>query len=326
MHEYLLEPFLTQYFLLESICENYMTEKELKKMFFDLANIFCLSDVNLLTEYYNETKLEHFASVKSVSSYERLCRSIEFSQNAGHSVMLTERDKMLLAQKRAAMNIKAKLFTQDKNVTKDLISSSLLTNATNGSIDAMAVLSYLEYNGICMCKDTESAIKRNRLCAKWNNLFGNLMGIAYDKDKELYYEILHTVFRNANQRKVYDYICKYNNHKPSVEKNRVANLIENAFALGIIKREKYDRMFAKVAFSKVVSIEDKEKLLLNKQADAIGSMSDIPFDMSVNKRITVNKKCTDNLPIKREQEIKKISSSKNMPIIVCVGFPSTSIP
>lgn len=307
MIAYLLEPFLTQYYLLDAVCGTFMTEAEETKLFYALANVFCIPESKELKRYYEDSRLAHFSEMKDVATYERLCRTIEFAQQGGQDIHLTDSDRIILAQKREAMNIKTELFGQAKNLTKEMVSSTLLTMAMNGNIDAMAMLSYMEYHGICVCKDTHNAIKRMRLCAKWNHLFGNLMGIAYDEEnRQAYFDTLYTVLRNASQKQVFDYICTVRENNGVFEKNPVARIIEKAFGLNVVKRNIYDQGFAKVAFSELISVEDKEKILLNKQKDAIVSLSDIPFDVTWEDTIAFDEHCTDTLPLTRENEIKKI--------------------
>lgn len=318
MNEYLFEPFLTQYFLLEAICEGFLTETDRRDMYYKLAEIFCLSDAEDLEDYYNDSQLEHFSEIKNSAAYERLCRTIEFAQRSGQDIELTHRDKTILAQKREAMAIKSELFRQVKNLSKETVSTALLTMALNGNIDAMALLSYLEYNGLCACKDTCSAVRRIRLCAKWNNLFGNLLGIAYDSEnKQKYYNILYTVFRNASQKQVFNQICKAKKFDNECQKDSVARTIEKAFGLGIIRRNIYDQVFAKVAFSQIVSAEYKEKLLLNKQKDAIVSLSNIPFDAELDGKLAFDEDCLKAVALKRDSEIRKmllnIAVAKNCP-------------
>ncbi len=310
MNTYLLEPFLTHYYLLEAICDSFLTEKERRKLYDELARLFCLSDKKKLKELYALSHSEPFDAVRDLVTYQRLCRVIEFAQQGGQEVGLTDIDRMILAQKREAMHAKEEIFNQAKNLTRETVSSSLLRTATNGNIKAMAVLSFLEYHGICVCKDADEARKRIRLCAKWNDLFGNLMGLAYDADKTLYVNILYTTLRNASQKPVFEHICACHGYREGGVKDAAVRIVEKAFALGIVTAKQFDRAFAKVAFSEVVSAEDKEKLLLTKKRDAISSLTDIPFDIASDKPFHFDKACADKVALPRKAELDKIV--KNM--------------
>jgi len=304
---YLIEPFLTQFFLVDAICRGFIDEDERKQVFEELAKVFCVPLNDETRLYYSAANSAQYKNIIDFSGYERLCRTIEFAEVSGQNVALSQVDRVVLAQKRESMKIKSEIFKQSKNLTSDIIVSTLLDTAMNGNVDAMAVLSYLEYHGICMCKDTRSALKRLALCAKWNNLFGNLMGIAYNaRNKEQYYNTLYTVLRSSNQREVFKYICEFNGYEKNCTKSAVARIIEKTFGLGIIRRNVYDQIFAKVAFSDLISAEDKEKLLLNKKKDAIVSLSDIPFDVDRTKMFSFDQNKAQKLSVIRMAELKQI--------------------
>ncbi len=307
---YLMEPLLTQFFLIDAICRGFIDETEQREIFEELAKVFCVP-MNAETEiYYAVANANQYKSIADYAAYERLCRTIEFAETSGQSVDLTPIDRVVLAQKREAMLIKSQIFKQSKNLTADIIADTLLNTAMNGNVDAMVTLSYMEYHGICICKDAKNAVKRLTLCAKWNHLFGNLMGIAYDvPNRQNYYNTLFTILRSSNQREVFKYICEATVYDKSCTKCPVARIVEKAFGLGIIARNTYDQIFAKVAFSSLISAEDKEKLLLNKKKDAIVSLSDIPFDVDRQKLLSFDSEKALRTPLNREAEMHKILCS-----------------
>ncbi len=305
---YLIEPLLKHFFLIDAVCRGFIDEAEKKTILEELAKVFCVP-INDETEACFSTAISAvYNDIVDYAAYERLCRTIEFAELTGRAVDLTLADRVVLAQKREAMLAKADIFKQSKNLTADIVAETLLNTATNGNIDAMVTLSYMEYHGLCICEDKRSAMKRLALCAKWNNLFGNLMGIAYgDSDnRRSCYNRLYTILKSSNRREVFKYICDFNSFDPVCEKSPTARIIEKAFGLGIINRNTYDRIFAKAAFSELISAEDKEKLLLNKKKDAIADLSNIPFDVDRGSRFDFNAKKACALPLRREAELDKI--------------------
>lgn len=312
---YLTEVFLKYFFLLESVCSDYLSRKEKWDAYKKLADIFCIEMDDTVKDYFEESEKKHFLEIKDVASYERLCRIIEFAEKSGQDVEMTEEDYLILSQKRAAVNAKADIFKHAKNLTKETISSTLQSTAMNGNIDAMALLAFMEYNGICITKDAYHALKRIRLCAKWSHTFGNLMGIAYDTTNEqYYYDVLFTVFRNENQKEIFKYICAVKQYQGTAEKDSVARIIEKAFGLDIIKRSTYDHAFSRIAFSELISPEDKEKILLSKQKDILSAFADIPFDAKKEPRISFDAECTKTVTVKRTNELSGIL--KNMTVTV----------
>lgn len=304
---YLIEPFLTQFFLVDAMCDGFIDKEKRREIFDDLARVFCVPMNEEIERYYTELNSEQYKSVVDYASYERLCRTIEFAEASGQDVGLTDTDRVILAQKRKAMLVKSELFKRGKNLTKDIIADTLLNTAMNGNVDAMSTLSYMEYNGICVCKDRRSAVKRLALCAKWNNLFGNLMGIAYDgKNRDDYFDTLFTVLKSANQKEVFEYLCQCRSYERTCKKKPIAKIIEKAFGLNIIARGSYDCIFAKAAFSELISAEDKEKLLLNKRKDAIAGLSEMPFDVDRSGCLDFDEKKASDMVLERSEELHEI--------------------
>ena len=307
MLEYLLEPFLAQYYLLDAICGDLLTEQEQEKMFRELARVFCISREEGLEEYYRASRSEQFRAIDDITSYERLCRTIEFAHRVGQEVTLTARDRLMLAQKRKAMAVKAELFGKDRNITRESVVAELTAKAMGGNINAMTTLAYLEYHGIFLCPDRENAVRRARLCARWNDLFGNLLCIAYATgDRQEFYDTLFTVLRSGNQQLAFAHICRETGFEGPCQKKSVARIMEKAFGMEIVKRNMFDRGFAKVAFSRILSAEDKEKLLLNPQEGAISALSEIPFDAAAENVMTFRMEAVKELRLYREGEGRKI--------------------
>ncbi len=307
---YLIEPLLTQFFFMDAICRGFLDEEARLKTFQELARVFCVPTDEETMLHFEIANRGEYRSVADYPAYERLCRMIEFAEQSGQAVEQTAIDRVVLAQKRESMRMKAEIFKQSKNLTADIIADTLLHTAMNGNVDAMVTLAYMEYHGLCIGKDTENAMKRIRQCAGWNHLFGNLMGIAYDKkERAAYFDTLYTVSRSSNQREVFRYICAATGYNKRVSKRPVADIVEQAFGMGIVQRNVYDPVFAKVVFSTLISAEDKEKLLLNRKRDAIASLSDIPFDARRETAFSFRFKRAEKLPLNREEELQRIFCS-----------------
>lgn len=304
---YLLEPLLSQFFLIDAICRGFIGEEDRLATFKELARVFCVPFDGEARAFFEAASSPLYKDITDQASYERLCRTIEFAEKSGQQVDITAMDRVILSRKREAMKIKSEIFSQSKNLTADIIAGTLLDTAMNGNIPAMATLAYMEYHGLCICEDRENALKRIRLCAKWNNVFGNLMGIEYDpQSREVYYNRLYTVLHGSNQREAFKYICNVTAYCAPCTKDPVASIIEKAFGLCIVRRNAYDRGFAKIAFSSLVSVEDKEKLLLNKKKDAIAELSDFPFDVSREMKLCFECERAVDIPLDREDELRRV--------------------
>ena len=305
--DYLSQMFLSRYFLFDSVCGNFLAEEERHRVFFEMAKIFCLSDDKRIRELFEETEAEHFRTITDFSSYERFCRLLEFAEKSSQPVRLSPSEKKILAQKRAALNSRQKIFGAEIALTEEDIYSTLLSKAMNGNVDSMTILAFMELHGICIFRDSENAIKRIRLCASWNNIFGLLMGILYDSDnKEEYYNCLYTILNNENRKQIFRYICDTCDFHGPFTKDNEARVLERAFELSVADRNVYDSKFATVVFSEMISVEDKKKLLLDSARGSLEACSNIPFDAVQNGAFTVNEKAASEFSLRRTNETEKI--------------------
>lgn len=307
MNEYLTERFLKQYFLIRSVCLDHIDEENIPELFCRLAELFALDDPETLEEYYACSETPIFAELNDLASYQRLCRTMEFARRSGQRVSVTAMDRLILSQKKEALNAKNVLFRHDKNLTREAVCEALLSAAANGNTDAMGLLSFMEYNGLCIDKNEERALARIRVLAGWNDLFGNLMGIAYDPAGcDRYLGILHTVLSEQGRSAAFENVLTKSGRREAPERDRTARILEKAFALGAVERGIYDRLFARVAFSRVLSVKDKEKLLLNRQKENISSLSAYPFDLDVQARMAFDEECMAEPILQREGEKSRI--------------------
>ena len=93
---YLIEPLFSQFFLIDSICNGFINESERKNIFNDLANVFCIPVDENTEKYFSVAESSQYKNILDYSSYERLCRTIEFAEISGQEVGLTEIDRIIL--------------------------------------------------------------------------------------------------------------------------------------------------------------------------------------------------------------------------------------
>ncbi len=308
--EYLTEMLLKQYFLFEAIFGICLSEKDNSKAFKELANIFCLDFDSQLKEHFSESQKSHYKGITDLSSYQRMRRMIEFADKCGQDIELTEIDRVILAQKQEAINSKRCIFESNNNLTREMIFTTLSHVAMNGNIDAMAILAFAEITGICTSKDATRALKRIRLCAKWNSVFGLLMGIAYDsKGIAQYYNTLYTVLKTEEQKPIYKWIANKTDYRVIPSKESAAKLIEKGFGLKSIERSTFNPAFSKIASSTVISYEDKKNILLGAQNNFVALCAELPFEVQTEDSFEFDVTPLSKIPLKRKGEIDHISKN-----------------
>ena len=304
---FLVERFLVHYYFLESICTDFVTEDSKREMFYTLADIFCLERSEDLEAHYRQSRLDWVRDIEDLSSYERICRMLEFAEISGQKAELTDLDKLTLMSKRTAMVARGEVFRNSKTLTANTLSTMLHESAGNGSLWAMGALSYLEYHGLCIPSSPDHAVRRIRPCAKWNDIFANLMGIRYDADnRDGYYARLESILAKQGLSEVFDRICLYNGYTFTGKADEIAGILSKAISMNIVRKDTFDRTFAGMLFSEIIPIEDKERLAMSKQKEWSCA---IPFDTELSRRMTFDVSCIGRVPLMREEEGRTIGEN-----------------
>ncbi len=301
------EAYLTQFYLADSVCSQHVTEEKRREIYDELTKIFCITS-DLKTEvYWKISNSAPFNSINDYVGYQRLCRIIQFSNETEGEQQLCEAELTVLSQKRNAMMKRESIFGDCTFVTTETMCTKLYSSSALGNVCAMSLLSFLEYHGICAYKDTERAIKRMKKCAAYNDLFSIMMCIRYLEDNGEYLDALYTLFKGEGQRQTFYDICReYGVDPHEREKNKLTSLMENAFSLGLISREKYDEAFMRAARCELISYNDKERLLLSKTKESLALLSELPLYFEHNGEVSVNKDVVKNVCLYRQAEQRKI--------------------
>ena len=90
---YLMEPLLTQFFLMDAICQGFIDEAQRKETFCELARLFGIPLEEDTAVLYETATSPQYNRITDNASYERLCRTIEFAQHSGQDVGITAIDR-----------------------------------------------------------------------------------------------------------------------------------------------------------------------------------------------------------------------------------------
>ncbi len=306
MNNYLLEPFLASFYLAEAVCRHFISETERSRIFAELADVFCIPE-SRLAEYYRESGLPHYRNISNLSEYNRFCRTLEFMKFSGKEIDCTGTDRLIMSQKCIAMKAKQDILESDANITRAALYRTLSDVAELGCVNAMTLLAFLEYNGICFSEAKNRAIVQIRKAAEWNDLFACLMGIAYDVERTYRYSsILNTVLSFGAHRDAYAVVCARNSLTECSETNPEAELLERAFSYGSVKRDIYNRYYAEFLGSEIVSYEDKKKLVNSEHKDITALISKIPFSATFKKKPCFDRSAADRVLLRRDEELRSI--------------------
>lgn len=301
----LTEEFLTCYWLVVSVCEGSFDAACRRAVYDKLAAIYCLPGKD--NGYFQALETAPFCSVTDTAAYEQLCRMMEYAEKSGRPVAVSDTDRLLLGRMRIALQKKSAIIPTVGRLTDAALTETLIRAARNGQIDAMTVLSFLEYEGILPGADRDRAVRRMRLCASWNDLFGLLFCLSRD---DLYHgerkAALRVLLSHSALESAEPYLTKKLHLDREAGDETVPRLLEKAFGLGTVKREKYDPEFAAVAFSGVITAEDKKNLLLSTHRQALPAL---PFTMKRGGHIAFSADGAAWLPSTRREESAQIMRS-----------------
>ena len=303
-NSYLIEPFLSSFYLAEAICRHFISDTERAEMFLELAGVFCIPD-DCLAEYYRASNESYYRNIVNLADYNKFCRTIEFLKISGKEIECSDTDRLILAQKCNAMKAKHEILPNDANLTRTSLYLTLSDLAERGNVNALSLLAFLEYNGICLSEDKPGALAKIRKAARWNDLFACLMGICYDIERTDRYEsTLNAVLTLSGRRSAYESVRTHHFLTEAPERNPEAELLEKAFGIGTVERNLYNRYYADLLGSEIVSYEDKKKLVHSEVQDSL--ISRIPFGASFKQKPRFDRTAADSVPLQREQELRGI--------------------
>lgn len=314
MKAYLIEAFLSSYYLVESICGELIHERTRGAVFHEMARLFCISGEAALGKYRAESKSEVYYSVQDQASFERLCRLIEFSRLRGRAQTLSQTDRVIIACKRHAVMKKNEIVKSNMNLTGESILSALSEVAEKGNVDACSIIAFMEYHGICREADRRSAVSRIRKAAGWNNLFACFMGVDYDPDMRMHYlSVLRSVLSVEGKERAFAYVAEELKIKCAIEKDPGAEILEIAFCKGTVKRDTYDRCACDIAHSALLSYEDKAHILHNNNKELLEHTVSVPFSAVKGEVREFDRSVCRSLPVSRDEELRSILRNVTLP-------------
>lgn len=297
----LMGPMLTQYFLIDGICGGFLSRQERLEVPDKLRPIFGVPRGEETDALLRTALDDPFAGIQDLEDYNRFSRTLDYAAAVGQAPELTDGEREVLARKQEAMTIKAELFPRRKNLTADTVATTLRELALSGNVEAMGLLAFMQYHGIGMEPDPAQAMEYVRRCAGWNSLFGNLMGLAWDRGRRsVYSRTLYTITRGTPRQGALGSLIG-----GKLRVSPEAELLETCFRLGVAKRCRYDCRIAPVVGSRLLSIRDRQALLTTHTPEALAALG-LPLGVRTGVRPKFSEKKASDLPLVREGELARI--------------------
>ena len=303
----LLVKLLSRYYLTVALGCAFLTEADRHEAFEILKRIYCRENDEQLAKYEQLSENAPYGKMMTLADYERECRIIEYSTLVGSKMELTAEDRIILAAKGEALRYKQQIVTFGANFTSDALTEQLLEASSKGNIHALGVFAFMEHYGIGIGMNKRRAERNVEKAVRWNDLDAILLGLEiYPERADMYMSKLVTVFRGDDEREILSEIAAFRGANIPDARDKNTTLMEKAFLIGAVEREKYEVKFASFIYTDVMRYEDKSRIITNYKKESAPIYDDIPTHIDMADAITVDYSALEGLKLCREGEIRKI--------------------
>ena len=271
MFDHLTETMLKNYYIAENTVGRFCADK--RPLFFAYANIFLLP----------QEEAEHIFALSQTQEVVQIQSVFKYNQHLSMNDRLHGRDP----ECEEIIDLKGTAFTLAQNFhlacdgkdVRSVACENLTLAVENGLVIALNALGILQSEGIVFHKDEGSGRKKILCAAEWNSEEGLLAALYYDPDnREKYLECLQDCLVRIGHAEVFERVReKYGSYVKG--RHGEYRLLEKAFRQGIIKRDVYNKSYARLVYSEILSERDKETLLLTPNAELFAEASSLPLKL-----------------------------------------------
>ena len=303
MLDRLTETFLSEYFLFDAVLgESY----ERKKIFYVLGDTFCIS-CDLLEGLFDLTEREVVRDVTSSDSYNRFQRIVQYNGLVGNKPFCDTTESSLIALKGNAIRVaEGNRLIADRKLTGIPVAKTITDCAQAGNVFALRILGTMECEGILLDEKRSSGIKDLTKAMRWGDVPAALAMLRYsEKDRADTVKYLHSAVRNTP----YEFFIPLAEAKYGASANGECNeevlLVRKAISAKKIKPDVYDPLYARLLFSDLICLKEKERIVFSESREPVSETCDLPLYLPTDD-IPVDERAFDHTVISRESECKKI--------------------
>lgn len=304
----LQESFLIKFFCVEAIVKTLISDD--KPLFKSLAEVFCITKKADVEALYGIVHADEVYSVDSYETYARSMRIMDFERQKKMTVSLLPEILQALDCKGAALGfMSAKLPSAVNSHSEAYIVDSLSKKIDGQDVAVMGIAAFLMCEGVLVNRDKERALKLALKCAKWNDEFGILLLLRHDaKNREKRLSMLKTVVRNCVCNDTYgDVFAEYtSNQGEDLPESKEAALIAAYLCRNSDVQEIFNPQVARVVYSPLLSLADKQSIVLSGIPSAISEANELPLGNDVCKCPMPVGKVADYSSVKQTEAEKEI--------------------
>ena len=268
MFDHLTETMLKNYYIAENTVGRFCADK--RPLFFAYANIFLLP----------QEEAEHIFALSQTQEVVQIQSVFKYNQHLRIKQYLSMNDRLHGRDPECEeiIDLKGTAFTLAQNFhlacdgkdVRSVACENLTLAVENGLVIALNALGILQSEGIVFHKDEGSGRKKILCAAEWNSEEGLLAALYYDPDnREKYLECLQDCLVRIGHAEVFERVReKYG----SYVKGRHGEY-------RLLEKDVYNKSYARLVYSEILSERDKETLLLTPNAELFAEASSLPLKL-----------------------------------------------
>lgn len=271
------ELFLSEHFqfcaALDGLCDP-------EKIFGVLCRIYGVSDEEK-TELFELANAEALREILSEADFKRYRRIEQYNQKTGAAPLCSHEEEQLIVIKGNALTAMARsgLLAKDGR-TEAMIVNNLMERAQSGICAAMKILGVLQCEGLALPKNPEQGVKRLTSAARWGDHAAAMALFCYsESDRNECMKLLLSAVKDTP----YDFLSALAEERYGVDAgqgfSKEARLVRRAISAGILKAGLFQPMYARLLFSRVIGLREKEQILFSPDQGRIFEACDLPLQL-----------------------------------------------
>lgn len=296
-----IEMCLTEYYTIR--CTAGRLIRDDRALFAELCEIFMTEDSDALYALANG---EYVADIRTMRDYAQYCRTRAYYEMNGVDDGVSADTHEMIAIKGGALKKADELKIAAAAVTTDTAVFSRLNEfASLGVVQALVALGYLQCKGIGTAVNAELGCKNFARAAQWNSLPGILFALHFDADsRALNMNRLYTVAQGT----IYADLVALAEKRYGVKAGKTVAesvLIMKGIASGVLKADVNAAQYARIIYSDIIDIKDKERTLFSPGEQAVSDTADLPLKLEY-RHIECDPARVESLTVKRDEERSRI--------------------
>ena len=299
-----VELFLSEYFLIKAVLGRYL--KDSKDLFFRMSKIFLIPQSEA-EKLYILSENELAESILTEKDFLRHQRMLKFTRLNGLADESNPEWEEVVKIKGNAISLAfAHNLMPSAEASRNAVYSAITEAADSGIVSALRIQGILQCEGVYFDKNTAAGIKNLSKAADWNDSVSTLALLKYCPERrEFNMARLRMQVQDTPFEKLYADAVETFGLRGGADVAEV-KLLKKAFASAVLKREVFDPKYARILYSEILYIKDKENAIFSVNKEQLAVIGNLPLKLSF-KRYAAQTMRLSNAPLNREGESETVN-------------------